>query len=242
MIIATPSKIVAVHLNYRSRAAERGRIPENPSYFLKSPSTLSTHGADIVRPAECRLLAFEGEIGIVIGETVRAIPRERAWSAVSGITAANDVGVYDLRYADPGSNVHSKGHDGFTPVGPALLDARELDPAELLLRTWVNGRLAQSALTRDDMIFDPSFVIADLSRVMTLLPGDLILMGTPTGSSVVEPGDVVEVEVSAGEHSTGRLRNSVAATDGTFPEVGAMPRVDEATRQAAYSRPVGDVR
>ena len=233
--LATPSKLIAVHLNYRSRAAERGKAPAAPSYFLKAPSTLSTSGAEVVRPPGCALLAFEGEIAIVIGARAKNVAREDAWSHVGGVTAANDFGVYDLRYADPGSNVHSKGFDGFTPLGPTVLDARGLVEGDLHLRTWVDGELVQDALTSEDMLFPPSYVIADLSRMMTLEVGDIIMLGTPTGSSVVEPGSVVEVEISAGDATTGRLRNRiVASTDSDLGGVGALPKVDEATLDAAY--------
>ena len=234
-LFATPSKLIAVHLNYRSRAQERGRSPANPSYFLKAPSTLSRHEADVVRPAGCRLLAFEGEICIVIGTECHRVSRDDAWQQVGAVTAANDFGVYDLRYADPGSNVHSKGFDGFTPVGPAALDPTAVEPGELRLRTWLNGNLVQDALSSEDLLFDPAFVIADLSRMMTLLEGDMILMGTPTGSSVAEPGDLVEVEVSAGQLSTGRLANRIVDASEQLADVGAMPLVNEQTLEAAYS-------
>jgi 2-keto-4-pentenoate hydratase/2-oxohepta-3-ene-1,7-dioic acid hydratase in catechol pathway len=229
-----PSKLIAVHLNYRSRAAERGREPTNPSYFLKPPSTIAGDGDPVVRPAGCELLAFEGEIALVIGKPCHRVPREDAWAHVGAVTAANDFGVYDLRYADPGSNVHSKGFDGFTPVGPALLDAAGIDPGDLLLRTWVNGDLVQEALSAEDMIFDPSFVVADLARMMTLVPGDLIILGTPTGSSVVQPGDEVAVEVSAAGLTTGKLTNPIDSSEEPLGPCGAMPVVDEKTLDAAY--------
>ncbi|MBA8991153.1 2-keto-4-pentenoate hydratase/2-oxohepta-3-ene-1,7-dioic acid hydratase in catechol pathway [Curtobacterium pusillum] len=232
--LVRPSKLIAVHLNYRSRAAERGKSPANPSYFLKAPSTITTSGAVVERPAGTRLLALEGEIAVVIGTRARRVGRADAWSHVGSVTAANDFGVYDLRYADPGSNVHSKGFDGFTPIGPELIDAAAVEPGDLHLRTWVNGEIVQDALTSEDMLFDPAFVIADLSRMMTLEPGDVILMGTPTGSSVVEPGDVVEVEVTAGDLSSGRLRSPIGTADHALDEAGALPRVDEATLDAAY--------
>ncbi len=234
-LIGTPSKLIAVHLNYRSRALERGRTPACPSYFLKAPSTLSVDGADVLRPAGCLLLASEGEVAVVIGSECRNVTPTEAWSKVGFVTAANDYGVYDLRYADPGSNVHSKGFDGFTPVGPTLLDAARIDPAQLRLRAWVDGELVQDALTSEDMLFEPAYVIADLSRMMTLVEGDVILLGTPTGSSVVNPGSVVEVEVSAGDVSTGRLTNRIGTAEGELPPYGAMPVVDEKTLQAAYS-------
>lgn len=227
-----PSKIVAVHLNYLSRAKERGRVPSEGSYFLKPPSSLAGTGDPIVRPGGCELLGFEGEIALVIGSRARRVAPEDGWSHVRWLTAANDAGVYDLRYADRGSNLRSKGADGFTPLGPRLLDARQVDPAGLRLRTWVNGELVQDATT-DTLLFPFGQLVADLSRLVTLEPGDVILTGTPAGASVVRPGDVVEVEVTAGELSTGRLRNHVTEGSPLAP-YGAMPKADAAERAAAY--------
>jgi regulator of RNase E activity RraA/2-keto-4-pentenoate hydratase/2-oxohepta-3-ene-1,7-dioic acid hydratase in catechol pathway len=230
----TPGKVVAVHVSYRSRAAERGLMPAWPSYFLKPLSSLAGSGDPVARPPGCELLAFEGEVALVIGRRARRVSRAGAWDCVSALTAANDFGVYDLRYADRGSNVRSKGIDGFTPVGPGLIDARLVDLAELRLRTWVNGELAQDAWPRRDMLFGFDDIVADLSRLVTLEPGDLILTGTPTGSTVVNPGDVVEVEVSAGEQSSGRLRSPIVEADYRLEPPGAMPRADDAERSAAY--------
>jgi 5-oxopent-3-ene-1,2,5-tricarboxylate decarboxylase / 2-hydroxyhepta-2,4-diene-1,7-dioate isomerase len=230
----TPGKVVAVHVSYRSRAAERGLMPAWPSYYLKPPSSLAASGDPVARPPGCELLAFEGEVALVIGRRARRVSRAGAWDCVSALTAANDFGVYDLRYADRGSNVRSKGIDGFTPVGPQLIDARLVEVAELRLRTWVNGELAQDAWPDRDMLFGFDDIVADLSRLVTLEPGDLILTGTPTGSTVVNPGDVVEVEVSAGEQSSGRLRSPIVEADYRLEPPGAMPRADDAERSAAY--------
>jgi regulator of RNase E activity RraA/2-keto-4-pentenoate hydratase/2-oxohepta-3-ene-1,7-dioic acid hydratase in catechol pathway len=229
-----PGKVVAVHASYRSRAAERGSMPAWPSYFLKPSSSLAESGDPVARPPGCELLAFEGEVALVIGRRARRVGRAAAWECVAWITAANDFGVYDLRYADRGSNVRSKGIDGFTPVGPHLIDARAVDLAALRLRTWVNGDLAQDAWPAQDMLFGFDDIVADLSRLVTLDPGDVILTGTPTGSTVVSPGDVVEVEVSAGEHSSGRLRSPIVEADYPLEPPGAMPRADDAERSAAY--------
>ncbi|MFE1980118.1 fumarylacetoacetate hydrolase family protein [Streptomyces mirabilis] len=228
----SPSKIIALHLNYPSRAKERGRIPAHPSYFLKPPSSLAGTKEALVRPEGCELLGFEGEIALVIGSRAQRVRPEDGWRYVRWATAANDAGVYDLRYADRGSNLRSKGGDGFTPIGPRLLDARQLDPAALRLRTWVNGELVQDDTT-DTLLFPFGELIADLSRQVTLEPGDVILTGTPAGASVVSPGDVVEVEVSGNGLSTGRLRNPVAAGPALEP-FGAMPKADPAEREAAY--------
>ena len=235
--LSRPGKIIAVHLNYRSRAAQRGRTPEFPSYFLKPSSSVATSGGSIERPHGTELLAFEGEIALIVGRTARRISTDEGWAVISGVTAANDFGVYDLRYADKGSNLRSKGGDGFTPLGPTVLPANAVDPARLRVRTWVNGRLAQQDTT-EGLIFPFGQLIADLSQLLTLEPGDLILTGTPAGSSVVRPGDVVEVEVdaptAAGAPSTGRLITHI--TEGTVPfrDAGAPPLVDDLQRTEAW--------
>lgn len=144
-----PSKIVAVHSSYRSRAMERGSLPAWPSYFLKPPSTLAADGDPVLRPPGCELLAFEGEVALIIGTSAIRVTPAAAWEHVGWVTAANDFGIHDLRYADKGSNVRSKGVDGFTPLGPRRLDARTVDPASITIRTWVNGHLVQDSGAAD---------------------------------------------------------------------------------------------
>lgn len=233
-----PGKIIAIHLSYASRADQRGRRPAHPSYFLKPSSSVAASGGTIERPAGTELLAFEGEIALVIGEPARRVSVDAAWSHVAAVTAANDFGVYDLRANDKGSNVRSKGGDGFTPVGPALIDARTIDPAALRLRTWVNGDLVQDDVT-GGLLFPLAQLVADLSQHFTLEAGDVILAGTPAGSSVVVPGDVVEVEVDApaapGAPSTGRLVTTVVQGAVPFdPALGSLPKVDDAQRADAW--------
>lgn len=235
--IATPGKIIAVHLNYPSRAAQRGRTPAAPSYFFKPASSLAATGGTLERPAGTELLAFEGEIAIVIGEPGRRIAPDDAWSHVAAVTAANDFGLYDLRAADKGSNVRSKGGDGFTPIGPALIPAADIAPDALRVRTWVNGELVQDD-TSDTLLFPFAQLIADLSQLMTLETGDVILTGTPAGSSVVVPGDVVEVEVdapdAAGSPSSGRLVTRIAEGSTSFGDHGTKPAVDDVQRVEAW--------
>ncbi len=229
-----PSKIVAVHSSYRSRAMERGSLPSWPSYFLKPPNTIAADGDRVKRPPGCELLAFEGEVALIIGTRATRVPPARAWEHVGWVTAANDFGVYDLRYADKGSNVRSKGIDGFTPLGPRLLDARGIDPERVRLRTWVNGDLVQDSVSGQDLLFSFADIVADISRLTTLEPGDVILTGTPTGATVVRPGDLVEVEVSAGGEATGRLRSPVTEADYELTPPGAMPQADDTQRELAY--------
>lgn len=234
---ARPGKIVAVHLAYASRADQRGRRPASPSYFFKPSSSLAASGASVERPAGTELLAFEGEIALIIGTPARWTTVETAWSHVAAITAANDFGLYDLRANDKGSNVRSKGGDGYTPIGPALIDAVGIDPANLRLRTWVNGELAQDDTT-DGLLFPLAQIVADLSQHFTLETGDVILTGTPAGSSVVVPGDVVEVQVDAGERSTGRLRTTVVQGERAFDgAIGSLPAVDDRQRAEAWGSP-----
>jgi 5-oxopent-3-ene-1,2,5-tricarboxylate decarboxylase/2-hydroxyhepta-2,4-diene-1,7-dioate isomerase len=237
-----PGKIVAVHASYRSRAAERGTMPAWPSYFLKPTSSLAESGDPVVRPPGCELLAFEGEVALVIGRRALRVSAADGWDHVAWITAANDFGAYDLRYADRGGNVRSKGSDSFAPLGPLLIDARTVDLAALRLRSWVNGELAQDAWPLRDMLFGFGDIVADLSRLLTLEPGDVILTGTPTGSTVVNPGDVVEVEVSAGEQSSGRLRSPIVEADYPLEPLGAMPRVTDTDREAAYGARAWSIR
>ena len=229
-----PTKIVAVHVSYRSRATQRGVLPSFPSYFLKPPSALAASGDAIERPPGCGLLAFEGEVALVIGTRASRVHRDAAWGHVAWVTAANDFAVYDLRYADRGGNVRSKGIDRLTPLGPRLLDAGEIDPGQLRLRTWTNGKLAQDAKVGEELLFGFEDMIADLTRLMTLEPGDVILTGTPAGSTVVEPGDLVEVEVTDGDVTTGRLQSPVIEARYSLPLFGAMPRMSDEARQAAF--------
>ncbi|WP_374006913.1 fumarylacetoacetate hydrolase family protein [Leifsonia sp. LS-T14] len=238
--IARPGKIIAVHLNYGSRAAQRGRTPAQPSYFFKPSSSVAATGGELERPAGTELLAFEGEIALIIGRPTRRVSPEDGWAAVSGVTAANDFGLYDLRAADKGSNVRSKGGDGFTPLGPSILPAADLDPGTLRVRTWLNGELVQVGSTHD-LLFPFGRLVADLSQLMTLEPGDIILTGTPAGSSVTVPGDTVEVEVDAptapGAPSTGRLVTRITEGRIPFGDFGTKPSVDDLQRAEAYGTP-----
>lgn len=236
-MLARTRKVIAVHINYPSRAAQRGRTPQQPSYFLIPSSSLAlgTAGAPgtVERPAGCELLGYEGEIALIIGKSARRVGLEDAWSHVEWVTASNDLGVYDLRYADKGSNVRSKGGDGFTPVGPALIPADAVDPAALRIRTWHNNDLVQDDTT-EDLLFPFAQLVADLSQLLTLEEGDIILTGTPAGASVAQPGDVVEIEVTGGDFSSGRLVTKVTEGTTPFADFGALPKSDDTQREEAY--------
>jgi 2-keto-4-pentenoate hydratase/2-oxohepta-3-ene-1,7-dioic acid hydratase in catechol pathway/regulator of RNase E activity RraA len=236
--IDRPGKIIAIHLNYRSRAEQRGRIPAAPSYFFKPSSSIAGTDGVVERPAGTELLAFEGEIALIIGTAARRVSVTDAWSHVAWVTAANDLGLYDLRANDKGSNVRSKGGDGYTPLGPDLIPAAEVDPGALRVRAWVNGDLRQDGET-GDLLFPLPQLIADLSQHFTLEPGDVILTGTPAGSSVIVPGDVVVVEVDA-PHSpqtftSGELRTTVVQGEVPFDgALGSLPAVDDLQRAEAW--------
>lgn len=234
-----PGKIIAVHLSYESRAAQRGRRPAFPSYFFKASSTIAQSGSEIERPTGTELLAFEGEIALVIGTEAKHVSLEDAWSHVGWVTASNDFGLYDLRANDKGSNVRSKGGDGYTPIGPELIDARLVDPNAIRIRTWVNETLVQDD-TSAGLIFPLAQFVADLSQHFTLEVGDIILTGTPAGSSVVVPGDIVTVEVDApsapGAPSSGRLVTTVVQGTGPeyTPDLGSLPATNDLQREEAW--------
>ena len=242
--IDRPGKIIAIHLSYASRADQRGRRPSHPSYFFKVASSVAASGGTVERPAGTELLAFEGEIALVIGAPARHVSIEDAWSHVGFVTAANDLGLYDLRANDKGSNVRSKGGDGYTPLGPDLIDAAALDPTDIRVRTWVNGELRQDD-NSSGLIFPLAQFVADLSQHFTLETGDIILTGTPAGSSVIVPGDVVEVEVDApgapGAPSSGRLVTTVTQGDVPFDDtLGSVPAVDDTQRTEAWGTTPAD--
>lgn len=235
--ISTPGKIIAVHLNYPSRIAQRGRTPAQPSYFIKPVSSIGETGGTIERPAGTELLAFEGEIALIIGEPARWVTPEDGWKHVVAVTAANDFGIYDLRVADKGSNLRNKGGDGFTPLGPISLSTEGRTQDEWRVRTWVNGALVQDD-TSDTLTFSFGQLVADLSQHMTLETGDVILTGTPAGSSVLVPGDVVEVEVDlvggADSLTTGRLITTVTQGTTAFGDFGSKPQIDDDQRVEAW--------
>ncbi|HEU5428831.1 MAG TPA: fumarylacetoacetate hydrolase family protein [Actinocrinis sp.] len=217
-----PTKIIAVHLNYRSRVAEFGtRLPAAPTYFQKPLSALNAHGGAVVRPEGCKWLNYEGEIAIVIGRTTRNIAPKEAVDHIAGYTVANDYGLHDFRDTDAGSMLRVKGSDTLCPLGPGIVD--DWDFRGKTLRTLVNGEVKQEAST-DEMEWDMHYLVADIARTITLNPGDVLLSGTPAFSRTVYPGDVIEVEVEG----LGRLRNHIVA--GPIPvrtDVGAQPSESE---------------
>ncbi len=222
----TPGKVIGVHLNYHSRAAQRGRVPTEPSYFIKPTSSLSG-GGDVVRPRGTELLAFEAEIAVIIGTRAREVSPEEAAAHIGWYAPANDFGLHDFRWADRGSNVMAKGQDGFSPLGPAM-EAQGVDPATLHITSTVNGEVRQDA-TGEDLIFSFAALIADLSRFMTLEAGDVILTGTPAGANVVGPGDVVVVTLEG----AGSVTSTIVEAAADLAPYGAMPKATEEARNFA---------
>jgi regulator of RNase E activity RraA len=193
---------------------------------MKPPSSISD-GGEVVRPQGTELLAFEGEIAAIIATKVRHATPDDGAAAVGWYAPANDLGVHDLRWADRGSNLLSKGHDGYTPVGPTV-PATEVDPSTLHVITRLNGEVVQDDRA-SELIFAVGTIVADLSRFMTLEPGDVILTGTPAGAAVCRPGDVVEVELEG----VGTVTSTIVGGAEALAPYGAMPKVTDEARAIA---------
>ena len=199
-----PTKVVAFGRNYTDHAAEVGsEVPDTPVMFMKPSTSVIGPGATVVLPLDSAEVHHEAELAVVVGKVCRNVRAEDARAYILGYTAANDVTARDLQRTD-GQNTRAKGFDTFCPLGPAI--ETELDPAGLRISCHVNGELRQEAST-DDMVFGVGELLAFVTRVMTLLPGDVILTGTPSGVGPVRHGDVMEVEIER----IGVLRNPVAA-------------------------------
>ena len=228
-----PTKIIAVHLTYQSRLTEyAARTPAYPSYFMKPPTTLNGHRGIVRRPRGTRFLNYEGELAVVIGRRMHGVPEAEALSYVAGYAPANDIGLHDFRHADRGAMLRVKGQDGFLPIGPWVTPADEFDPTDFTLRTYLNGEVVQQATT-EDMIWGVAYQLADLSRLITLEPGDVVLTGTPANSRPMEPGDVVAVEISG----LGRVESTIVDWDVDLTAVGDQPAVSGNTLHVALAIP-----
>jgi 5-oxopent-3-ene-1,2,5-tricarboxylate decarboxylase / 2-hydroxyhepta-2,4-diene-1,7-dioate isomerase len=229
-----PTKILATHLTYRSRVEEYAMSapPPEPAWFLMPPTALNGHRGEIRRPRGGRYLNYEGELAVVIGSRMKGVPEDRVLEHVAGYVPANDVGLHDLRHADRGAMVRVKGQDGFLPIGPAVVPADEFDPTNFTLRTLLNGEVVQEA-TAGDLLFSVTYQLADLCRLITLEPGDVVLTGTPANSRPMEPGDVVEVEIEG----LGRLTNTVVDWDVDLSGPGEQLQVTPATLHVALAVP-----
>lgn len=191
--VVAPSKVVCVGLNYRAHAAELGMpVPDEPAYFLKPPSAIIGSGQPILLPESSSRVDYEAELAIVIGRECRRLHRDDVREHIFGFTCANDVTARDLQKKDMMFG-RCKGFDTFLPIGP-WIETDVPDPDNLTIRLIKNGEVMQEGSTAD-MLFSPFDLVADLSHIMTLLPGDVVLTGTPPGVGPMLPGDEVRVEV-----------------------------------------------
>jgi 2-keto-4-pentenoate hydratase/2-oxohepta-3-ene-1,7-dioic acid hydratase in catechol pathway len=202
---ATPSKIVAIGLNYADHAAEGNReLPKEPMLFIKPSTAVIGPGDEIIYPPQTGNLHHEGELAIVIGQTARNVPQAEARRYVLGYTCTNDVTARDLQRRDV-QFTRGKGFDTFAPLGPWIVT--DLDPSNLALETRVNGEVRQKKSRTSQLIFNCDYLVSFISQVMTLLPGDVISTGTPAGVGPMKVGDVVEIEIER----IGCLKNTIAA-------------------------------
>lgn len=228
-----PSKIIAVHISYSSRSYEtrqKNKPTESPTYFTKPPTSLNGHGGQILKPADCQYLNYEGEYAVVIGKTCRNVTPDEAWDYIEGFCPALDMGLQNFRDTDQGSMLRVKGADTLLPIGPGLV--RGVNLFEQTLRTYVNGLVVQEAHIGQETIWGPHYVIADLARHITLVAGDVILMGTPCHSRSVDPGDVVECEITGIGRVTGTVAE-IAAPRASALCVGHQPTDTAEVRRVA---------
>jgi 2-keto-4-pentenoate hydratase/2-oxohepta-3-ene-1,7-dioic acid hydratase in catechol pathway len=222
-----PTKIICIHLNYESRRVEFKAPPlETPTYFQKPTTALNAHRGTLGRPAAHKYLNYEGEVAVIIGRPMRNVGREEAWDHIAGFAASNDVGCHDYRDTDAGSMLRVKGMDGFCPIGPGIVSG--VDVRRSTVRTYLNGTIVQEGAV-DEMIFPIDYILADLCRFITLLPGDVVLSGTPRNSRPMNVGDLVEVEVNG----VGRLSNRVVEIPAPAHRVGHQPTDTDAVRRVA---------
>jgi 2-keto-4-pentenoate hydratase/2-oxohepta-3-ene-1,7-dioic acid hydratase in catechol pathway len=200
------SKVVGIGRNYAAHAAEMGgEVPAEPLMFIKPNTSVIGPGDPIFYPRQSNEVHFEGELAVVIGRICRDVPAEKAADVIQGYTVGNDVTARDLQRSDV-QFTRAKGFDSFCPLGPWI--ETELDVSDLRVQTFLNGDLKQDGTTKD-MVFDVPALVAHVSSVMTLLPGDVILTGTPEGVGPMQVGDEVEVSISG----IGNLTNQVKPRD-----------------------------
>ena len=186
------SKIVCVGRNYADHAAELGNeVPASPMLFFKPNTSVAGPGDPVTLPAWTEQVSYEAELAVVIGRMCKDVPVERVPEVVFGYTAANDLTGRDVQKTD-GQWARAKGFDGACPLGPWI--ETDLDTSSLAVRSRVNGVTKQDGNTRD-MVFDVAFLVSYVSQAFTLLPGDVVLTGTPAGVGIVDEGDRIEVEV-----------------------------------------------
>ena len=222
-----PTKILCIHLNYESRRVEFRAPPlETPTYFQKPTTALNSHRGVLNRPANCDYLNYEGEVAAIIGRPMKNIAPADTWDYIAGFAPANDVGCHDFRDTDAGGMTRVKGMDGFCPIGPGIV--RGVEVRESTVRTYINGEVVQEGAV-SEMVFGIDYQLADLCRHITLLPGDVVLTGTPANSRPMQPGDTVEVEVTG----LGRLENRVAEIASPAHDIGHQPTASKGVRRVA---------
>jgi 5-oxopent-3-ene-1,2,5-tricarboxylate decarboxylase / 2-hydroxyhepta-2,4-diene-1,7-dioate isomerase len=216
-----PTKILCIHLNYDSRRIEfRARPLTTPTYFQKPVTALNSHRGNLYRPIGAKYINYEGEIAAVVGRPMKNVKPDDVWDYLAGFAAANDVGLQDFRDTDAGSMLRVKGQDGYCPVGPGLVSG--VDIRQQTLRTYINGNVVQEDPV-SNMTFPINYIVADLNRHITLVPGDIIMTGTPANSRPMNIGDLVEVEVTG----VGRVSNRVFESPAPHSLAGAEPTESE---------------
>jgi len=197
-----PSKIVCVGLNYKDHAEElKMAIPERPVLFMKPSTSVIQDGDNIVYPSQVKELHYEAELAIVVGKKVKNISANDVQEYIEGYTCANDITARDQQREDS-QWTRAKSYDTFSPIGPKIV--KDIDPNNLNIKAYVNGKVRQSSST-SNMIFKVEELVSYISNIMTLLPGDVIITGTPPGVGELKRGDMVEVEIE----DIGKLKNKV---------------------------------
>ncbi len=225
-----PGKIVCPHLTYTSRGIESRNKPQptpTPTYFMKPITAINAHGGQIVKPDDCQYLNYEGEFAAIIGKETKDVTPEEAWDHIAGFAPALDMGLHDFRDTDSGSMLRVKGADGMCPIGPGIVSG--IDPRQQTLSTYRNGELVQEANIGEELVWGPDYMIADLARHITLMPGDIVLTGTPCHSRSLDVGDTIEVEIS----SIGRLGCTVVAGPAPRASAGHQPTDSDEVRRVA---------
>ena len=225
-----PGKIICPHLTYTSRGIESRNKPQptpTPTYFMKPITAVNAHGGQIVKPEDCQYLNYEGEFAAIIGKETKDVTPEEAWDHIAGFAPALDMGLHDFRDTDSGSMLRVKGADGMCPIGPGIVSG--IDPRQQTLRTYRNGELVQEANIGEELVWGPDYMIADLARHITLMPGDIVLTGTPCHSRSLDVGDTIEVEISG----IGRLGCTVVAGPAPRASAGHQPTDSDEVRRVA---------
>ena len=225
-----PTKIICIHLNYESRRLEFN-APElvTHTYFQKPNTTLNSHRGVLHRPDNCQYLNYEGEIAAIVGKPMKNVARDEVWDYIAGFAPANDVGCQDFRDTDAGSMLRVKGMDGFCPIGPGIVSG--IDIRESRVQTFIDGVEVQNGPV-SEMVFGIDYQLADICRHITLLPGDIVLTGTPANSRPMMPGVRVEVAVEG----IGRLMNTVAEIAAPLNNIGHQPTDSNAVRRVALGQ------